>query len=60
MLLPKASFLDLSTIQRNTYLFNFSDYEQSLLHLLENMVPEVVPNAETILHTMIFCIGIIR
>ena len=30
-----------------------SNYEQSLLHILENMVPEAVSDAEMILHTML-------
>ena len=59
-LLPSESFLNLSTIQRNTDLFNGSDYEQSLLHLLENMVPEVVSDAEIVLHTVISCRRIIK
>ena len=41
-------------------IFNGSSYEQSLLHLLENMVPEAVSDAEMILHTMICCRGIMR
>ena len=34
-------------------IFIGSNYEQSLLHILENMVPEPVSDAEIILHTMI-------
>ena len=41
-------------------MFNGSSYEQSLLHILENMVPEAVSDAEMILHTMICCRGIMR
>ena len=37
-----------------------SNYEQSLLHILENMVPKAVSDAEMILHTMICCRGIMR
>ena len=39
-------------------IFSGSNYEQSLLHTLENMVPEAVSDAEFILHTMICCRGI--
>ena len=53
-------FLDLSTIQRNNVIFNGSNYEQSLLHILENMVPEAVSDAEVILYTMICCRRIMR
>ena len=41
-------------------IFNGSNYEQSLLHTLENMVPEAVSDAEMILHTMICCREIMR
>ena len=41
-------------------IFNGSNYEQSLLHILENMVPEAVSDAEMILHAMICCRGIMR
>ena len=41
-------------------IFNGSNYEQSLFHILENMVPEAVSDAERILHTMICCRGIMR
>ena len=41
-------------------IFNGSNYEQSLLHILENMVPEAVSDAEMILQTMICCRGIMR
>ena len=41
-------------------IFNGSNCEQSLLHTLENMVPEAVSDAEMILHTMIYCRGIKR
>ena len=41
-------------------IFNDSYYVQSLLHILENMVPEAVSDAEIILHTMICCRGIMR
>ena len=41
-------------------ILNGSNYEQSLLHILENMVPEAVSDAEMILHTMICCKGIMR
>ena len=41
-------------------IFSGSNYEQSLLHILENMVPEAVSDAEMILHTMICCRGIMR
>ena len=37
-----------------------SNYEQSLLHRLENMVSEAVYDTEMILHTMICCRGIKR
>ena len=40
-------------------IFNGSNYEQSL-HILENMVPGAVSDAEMILHTMICCGGIMR
>ena len=40
--------------------FNGSNYEQSLLHILENMIPEAVSDAEMILYTMICCRGIMR
>ena len=61
-LLPPAIRVILGFINnsRNTDLFNGSDYEQSLLHLFENIVPEAVYDAEIILHTMISCRGIIR
>ena len=39
---------------------NGFNYEQSLLHILENMVPETVSDSEMILHTMICCRGIMR
>ena len=39
---------------------NGSNYEQSLLHILENIVPEAVSDAEIILHTMICCRGIMK
>ena len=39
---------------------NGSNYEQSLLHILENIVPEAVSDAEIILHTMICSGGIMR
>ena len=38
-------------------IFNGFNYEQSLLHILESMVPEAVSDAEMILHTMICCRG---
>ena len=41
-------------------IFNGFGYEQSLLHILENMVAEAVSDAEMILHRMIFCRGIRR
>ena len=41
-------------------IFNGSNYEQSLLYILENMVPEGVCYAEMILHAMICCRGIMR
>ena len=41
-------------------IFNGSNYEQSLLHILENMIPDAVSDAEMILHTMICCRGIMR
>ena len=41
-------------------IFNGSNYEQSLLHILESMFPGVVSDAEMILHTMICCRGIMR
>ena len=41
-------------------IFNVSNYEQSLLHILENMVPEAVSDAETLLHTIICCRVIMR
>ena len=41
-------------------IFNDSNYEQSLLHVLEDMVPEAVSDAEMILHTMTCCRGIMR
>ena len=41
-------------------LFNGSNCEQSLLHILENMVPEAVSDAEMVLHTVICCRGIMR
>ena len=40
--------------------FSGSNYEQRSLHILENMVPEAVSDAEMILHTMICCRGIMR
>ena len=39
-------------------IFSGSNYEQNLLHILENMVPEAVSDAEMILHIMICCIEI--
>ena len=39
-------------------IFNGSNYEQSLLHIFENIVPEAVSDAEMMLHTMICCRGI--
>ena len=54
-------FLVLSAIQRNNVIcYNGSNYEQSLLYILENMVPEGVFDAEMILHTVICCRGIMR
>ena len=41
-------------------IFNGSNYEQTLLHILENMVPEALSDAKMILHTMICCKGITR
>ena len=41
-------------------IFNGFGYEQSLLHILQNIVPEAVSDAEMILHTMICCRGIRR
>ena len=41
-------------------IFSGSNYEQSLYHILENMVSEAVPDAEMILHRMICCRGIMR
>ena len=41
-------------------ILNGSNYEQNLLPILENMVPEAVSDAEMILHTMICCRGIMR
>ena len=41
-------------------IFSGSNNEQSLLHILENMVPEAVSDAEMILHTMICCRVIMR
>ena len=41
-------------------IFNGSDYEQSIVNVLENMVPDALPNAEMILHTMLCCRGIMR
>ena len=41
-------------------IFNGSDYEQSLLNILGNMVLEAVSDAEMILHTMVCCRGIMR
>ena len=41
-------------------IFDGSNYEQSLLYILENMVPEAVSDAEMILLTMIYCRGIMR
>ena len=35
-------------------------YEQSLPHIFENMIPEAVPDAKMILHTIICCRGIMR
>ena len=40
-------------------IFNGSNYEQSLLHILEDIVPEAVSDPEIILHLMICCRGII-
>ena len=40
--------------------FSGSNCEQSLLYILENMVPKAVSDAEMILHTMICCRGIMR
>ena len=39
-------------------IFTGFNYEQSLLNILENMVPKAVSDAEMILHTMICCRGI--
>ena len=39
-------------------IFNGSNCEQKVLHILENMVPEAVSDAEMILHTMVCCGGI--
>ena len=41
-------------------ILNGSNCEQSLLHILENTVSEAVSDAEMILHTIIFCRGIMR
>ena len=41
-------------------IFNGSNYEQSLLQILENMGPEAVSDAEMILRTMICCRGIMK
>ena len=41
-------------------IFSGSNYEQSLLHIHKNMIPEAVSDAEMILHTMICCRGIMR
>ena len=41
-------------------IFNGSNYDQSLLHTLENMVPEAVSDAEMILRTTICSRGIMR
>ena len=41
-------------------IFNCSNYEQSLLHILESMVPEAVSAAEMTLHTVICYRGIMR
>ena len=38
--------------------FNGSNYKQNLLHILENMVPKVVSDAEMTLHTTV-CQGFI-
>ena len=41
-------------------IFNGSDYELSLVHILENMVPEAVSAAEMILHQMTCCRVVMR
>ena len=41
-------------------IFSGSNYEQSLLNILENMVPEAVSDGEMIPHTIICCRGIMR
>ncbi len=41
-------------------IFNGSDYEQSIMHVLENMVPNAMPDAEMIMHTMLCCKDIMR
>ena len=41
-------------------IFNSSNYEKSLLHILENTVLEAMSDAGMILHTMVCCTGIMR
>ena len=41
-------------------IFNGSEYEQSIMNVLENMVPDAMPDAEMIMHTMLCCKDIAR
>ena len=41
-------------------ILNGSEYEQSIVNVLENMVPDAMPDAEMIMHTMLCCKEIMR
>lgn len=41
-------------------IYNGTENEQSIVNVLENMVPSAMPDAEMILHTMLCCSGIMR